>query len=630
MSDEDESSCVPNSSLTIKVQYPRGMTKEECEAHIIAIAQRGGAKTLFAVWLQKNGHEQLAQRYHRFVDNSYEEISRRLNFYAEYVLEKQRIIKARSDAGNARFQDRPQKVPYVWSGQYPRAMSEETCENFLSSLYQEFGIKSLFRKWLRKNGHGELYNRYISFPEASLATFAEKHNYSIERNQHEKTLKREKYALVSESKTKWTEEVLRLEIVKVVKEFGFLPPSPFLQTQNGFQGLAGAIQKFGGIKKIKETYNITDRLRLFDKQGSIWNSFPEAALSNYLLSKGIKAKKGERYPVGYSESSEKAYGIYDMHFIASAGFLSGRKLNIEIWGGNPGGRGEEDYAKVRAAKEAFSRNDSCFIGVEHRDCYSIIKLERIFNIHIAPMNSLIEGSSSFFDAPLMSLADEVLVRLKKVCERMSDGLLPSRGWFLREEKFKDREIGDWEASTWAGLVDNISDCGGIMKFRAALGQTDEHLRKHQISKDDTISGLTKFFNEYKQTPQAFRCHKKRGLSADEEQTWDRSLELSSGISRHFSSTFEACQAAGVPMFRHNVYKTAEEVMKDLIMFYKDHGGRSPRSIEKELRKKPDKTEEEKDMVTHSYRLQTNAARFFESYGDAWQTAIAAGEAEHTT
>ena len=84
------------------------------------------------------------------------------------------------------------------------------------------------------------------------------------------------------------------------------------------------------------------------------------------------------------------------------------------------------------------------------------------------------------------------------------------------------------------------------------------------------------------------------------------------------------------MLRYNVYRTAEEVMKDLIMFYKDHGGRSPRSIEKELRKKPDKTEEEKNLITHSYRLHIKAAKFFESYADAWQTAIAAGEAEHTT
>ena len=172
----------------------------------------------------------------------------------------------------------------------------------------------------------------MSFPEASLAKFAEKKDYSLERNQHEKTLKREKYALVSERKTKWTEEVFRLEIVRVVKEHGFLPPASYLDAQTDFLGLADAVQKFGGFRKIKEIYNIPDRLRLFDKQGSIWNSFPEPALSNYLLSKGVKASKGERYPVGYSEVSGKAYGIYDMHFVASAGHLLGCKLTLKYGG----------------------------------------------------------------------------------------------------------------------------------------------------------------------------------------------------------------------------------------------------------------------------------------------------------
>ena len=284
---------------------------------------------------------------------------------------------------------------------------------------------------------------------------------------------------------------------------------------------------------------------------------------------------------------------------------------------------------MRAAKEEFSKNDTCFIGIEHRDCYSISKLEHIFTTHIAPKESLIDEISPFFEAPLMSLADEVLARLKKVCERMPDGLLPSSGWFLRKDKYKDRKLEDWEPSSWGGLINNISDCGGITKFRAALGQTDEHFRwQYQISKEDTILGLKEFYGKYKQTPQGYRTSfYKQTLSADEKVGWERALELQSGIARHFPTTLEACQTAGVPMLRHNVYKNSEEVMKDLIMFYKDHGGRSPRSIEKELRKRADKTEVEKDLVTHSYRLQTNAARFFESYGDAWQTAVATAEAE---
>lgn len=508
-------------------------------------------------------------------------------------------------------------TPYV--KEYPKGMNAADCETHLTNLLNEFGIQSLTHKWLIDNGYKRLYARYNTAMQSSLRSFAEKKGVAAELKQY------------IDRHSKWTPELLKSEIARAVREYGFLPPTPFLNGENGYQGLGSAITSYGGMKTIKELYQIPDRLRLFDKQGSIWASFPESALSNYLLSKGVKAKKGERYPAAYAEMSGMAYGVYDMHFVATAGPLTGRQLNIEIFGDNPGGRSAEEYAKVRMYKEAFNKDDECFVVIEHRDCYKQTKLDAILSQHIAPVQSLIDDNtcvSALFDAPLLSLADEVLARLKKVCEYTPGGLLPSTGWFRRTDCHSDRTIEEWEPATWLGLIDNVNDCGGITKFRKALGQDDSHLRLYQLNKADTIQGLKEFYNKHNKTPVTYQAKDKRALSADEKVDWARALELTSCMNRHFATPREACKAAGIPMVRRNVYGSAEAVMEDLIQYYKDHGGKSPKSIEKKLRKiqSDNRTLEQKELLRDSYALQSNSRKYFESFQWAWKAAVAAATA----
>lgn len=54
------------------------------------------------------------------------------------------------------------------------------------------------------------------------------------------------------------------------------------------------------------------------------------------------------------------------------------------------------------------------------------------------------------------------------------------------------------------------------------------------------------------------------------------------VDLHFSSRFEASQAAGIPMLKYNVYKTADKETKELVQLHEDH---APMSVEKEPRQK---------------------------------------------
>lgn len=67
------------------------------------------------------------------------------------------------------------------------------------------------------------------------------------------------------------------------------------------------------------------------------------------------------------------------------------------------------------------------------------------------------------------------------------------------------------------------------------------------------------------------------------------------------------------MLKYNVYGTADKVTKEFVQLHKDH---APISVEKEQRKKPFKTEEEKNLTTHCYRLHTKAAKLFDSCFEA--------------
>ena len=489
-------------------------------------------------------------------------------------------------------------------------------ETALKILVEKHGATALLYSWLIENGQQNLYNRFLN-KGGSLENFAKSLNL------HEEYLEQKKLSNGRRVK-KWTDETLKTAIKKVVKEYGFLPPKGFLNAENGLQGLGSAIQKFGGHKAIKEKYKIGERLGLYDKSGQIWASFPEASLANYMLSKGVRPMKGHRYPDAYAKMSGMNYGVFDMHFVATTGHLQNKMLNIEIFGDNPGGRGADEYAKVRSFKEKFNENDECFISVEHLECYKIKRLEDIFGKHIAPADSLIKYDAAvtdIFDATMLSLADEVLVRLKRVCEKMPDGLLPSIGWFLRIDRHKNRQIETWEDHTWSGLIDNVSDCGGIMKFRKALGQGETRFKQYNLTKKETIQELKEFHNKWKQTPKAFKHRNKKNLSEDEKLGWEKALELTSCMTRHFASIQDACNAAGISMQRYRMFETKEAVIEGLQTFYEKYHGRSPRSIEKEMAKIKDRTAEQNKIKNDAYNLQGNARKHFESFAAAWQQTV---------
>lgn len=160
----------------------------------------------------------------------------------------------------------------------------------------------------------------------------------------------------------WTAERFSKVTAEIIAKFGCI--STTVLANNGCSGYINHIKQFGPDIATIRLNNGVDKVELRDIDGTVWLSLIEVNVATYMLARGVKIAKGENYPAAYAALSGRKYGVYDMHIAALTGDHKGKKMNTEIFGGSPGGRG--DYAETRGAfKEQFHENDPTFLALEY-------------------------------------------------------------------------------------------------------------------------------------------------------------------------------------------------------------------------------------------------------------------------
>jgi hypothetical protein len=66
-----------------------------------------------------------------------------------------------------------------------------------------------------------------------------------------------------------------------------------------------------------------------------------SASANFLYSRGIEIKVGEKYQDKYSILSGSKYGVYDIHFNGKINEYKDKWIDCEVWGENPNGHNKE-------------------------------------------------------------------------------------------------------------------------------------------------------------------------------------------------------------------------------------------------------------------------------------------------
>lgn len=258
--------------------------------------------------------------------------------------------------------------------------------------------------------------------------------------------------------------VLR-ELDDVVDEAGFLPTAGALR-QSGYGSLVQYVYDSGkSWADLRSHYNSDTGSSFVESRGGHrWRSHPEASLANFLYARGIRHKVGERYPADYETFSGRAYGMYDLHFVAS----DGRWIDVEIWGDKPNGHAVRDYAKKRQMKEAFNRRNPNYLGIEFEDCYHDESLSRILEPYIGEIEPFIfsEPSDKLLQTAHWSNADELLDACRQLASQQPDGIFPTEEWLRKRGKWAARPGPPYNTIS----VYIKKWIGGVRNLRKILGQ----------------------------------------------------------------------------------------------------------------------------------------------------------------
>ncbi len=106
------------------------------------------------------------------------------------------------------------------------------------------------------------------------------------------------------------------------------------------------------------------------ENGMFWSSRAQAGISNFLHSRGVPHKKGERYPLPRSKKSRRRWTRFDLHFRAKTGDWIDVKVGAGAGGKHPAGRltGYVQYPH--------------FLRMSYRDCLSPAAIEKALEPYI--------------------------------------------------------------------------------------------------------------------------------------------------------------------------------------------------------------------------------------------------------
>lgn len=413
--------------------------------------------------------------------------------------------------------------------------------NNLEILYKNFGLIALSYKWLKDNGHMKLYNILAIKYKLKLEEISELWNIHREWK-----LQRSEMMTKSRGVQNWTDEFFDLKMKEVIQKYNFIPPCEFLR-QNGYGNLCYAIYKKRLTWEILQTrYNVIKQSKYWSRNGLYWNSMAEACMANFLYSRGIIFKKGERYSLDYCEMFNAKYALFDIHFKSK----DDEWIDVEIWGDKPNGHQEKEYAEKRKNKEQFNENNSNFLGLSYKDCYIESKLVSILepyleNIEVATV--FVNENDKKVKSVHWSQMDEVLEICKFIIGK--NGYIPPEDWLRCRGKHKNRVINDWEKKYNLGSLSvYIKNVGGMRLVRTLLDDNETSTIKwsHEL----IVNEIKDIFKTYKKSPQKLlgELNIKKDKNVDDILLTKRMNRIIGACSNHFKNGYrEACEKAGIPI-----------------------------------------------------------------------------------
>lgn len=427
------------------------------------------------------------------------------------------------------------------------SMTKDELIDYCRKLYGKYGLEALTYPFLKKEKalYHNLYRKGVT--QKVLVGI-------LNLSEDFKKFKRENFVRYSGEKIQrgWTWERILGEARSVVKELNFLPPAAWFQN-NGYGSLIQAVYNRGktweDLRMELDSFHGSSFVE--SRNGIRWRSHPEASLSNFLYARGIKHKRGRKYPKTFSDSSGQSYGYFDLYFLDRyKGWI-----DVEIWGEKPHGHNQEIYAKRRASKEKFNAKNPNFLGIEFRDCYNEDRLTVILEPYIGIIKPFI------FDKPLdkeihsthWSNADELLEFCRELALQQPDGKLPTEDWLRRRGKWKGRPGPAY--NTLAVYIKLW--IGGIRKVRDILGQPENSTT--QWNRESALTAYQEWYKVYGRSPSSVRMMHQMGQLTMTASEFKRAANIAHAVRVYVGNTEEVHRVLDLPAPRKSPTKRIRQV-----------------------------------------------------------------------
>ena len=400
---------------------------------------------------------------------------------------------------------------------------------FFRKRYLQQGISSLSYLSIKKEKglYFHLYKKGLKIKDIIKALGLEEEYASFKKEHFARTINGKVHH-------RWSWERITNETQIIVDELGFLPPAEWFQS-NGKATLVAALYYMGktwdALRAHFNCYVNSDFVE--SRNGMRWRSHPEASLSNYLYSRGIEHRPGEKYPEEYGEQSDQSYGYYDLHFKS----LENKWIDVEIWGDKPKGHQEKLYQRKRKQKESFNKSNPNFLGIHYSDCYEDYKLDALLKPYIGYIEPYIfdKPTDEVLQPTHWSNADELIELCKHIAKQQPDGIFPTEGWLRKRGNFEDRE-----GPTYNTVSIYIKKwIGGVRKLREILDQ-EEHSTT-TWDKEKAIREYRKWFEKHGFTPTQART-KRRGLTGKERK---EAQNIANAITKYAGTTEDINKQLGI-------------------------------------------------------------------------------------
>ena len=423
-------------------------------------------------------------------------------------------------------------------------------KNKLKLLYNKKGICALSYKWLSDNGYKKLYNNIV-IGKGKYKIKLE--DLAKEMNIYDEWKKQRHKLIVGKVRQQWTLEIFEQKTKEIIKKYGNVPAAEFLRT-NGFRTyITYMYSKNIKMADLQKKYNFK-KTKWISKNDMYWLSHAECCLANFLYSRGIEIKNGEKYPDEYSKLTGRKYGIYDLHFKCKIGEFVNNWISVEVWGDNPNGHGEIEYAKKRKGKELFNKNIKTFLGISYEDCYNEKSLENILKKYIGVIEPFVfkDERDALFQSTQWTIKDMVIKECKYILKH-NNNILPPEGWFrLRKNgKYENRIINDWEKNLKINLNTlsvYIKQCGGIRKIRNLLSCDNDSTVKWDQS--NIINNMKDIYKQYSLPVGVIetRLYRKINITNTEMLLKKKCCNIKNASNKHFKNGYkEACKIANIPI-----------------------------------------------------------------------------------